>query len=53
MRAVWAMVFFGFFIEALAIAAGVHPVWLVLFAVLWLAVFIPLVRGIRTARTRW
>ena len=53
MRAVWAMVVFGLLIEALALVAGVHAVWLALFAALWLAVFVPLVRGIRATKARW
>ncbi len=53
MRALAAMVVLGLFIVGFAVAAGVGTVWIVLFALLWLAVFVPLWRGVRGTRTDW
>jgi hypothetical protein len=44
---------FGAAILLLGLVAHVAFVWLALFAVLWLAVLVPLLIAVRNARARW
>jgi hypothetical protein len=53
MQAVWTVAVFGVAILLLGLVAGVALFWVVLFAVLWLAVFVPLLIAVRNAKARW
>jgi hypothetical protein len=53
MQAVWTVGVFGAAILLLGVIAGVALVWVALFTVLWLAVLVPLLIAVRSARARW